>query len=573
MVKYLLAISFLIVLCAFSDSDLCAQPSESEEQLKAEDLPDVIRVQIIDTTQIRLHPRARFNDSAKPQLIVALAQYAKERRWNLPPILTPSKVSTTQLLPPKNYLLRLTVYPSLPDSLFYQAIFAGHLDKTRGFLHLHRKQLGEERTKGRGDYNVDAVRGELTYQYREQSEIALDAALHLKDLNWLAAVPDYPTLNKDLRLLRSSLSWEQQVSQRTHITVNVNLEDFRLAHTKQGAQPELTDRGTDLRFNFDMAVPAPIQNPFHMGRGVDLNPIHLGAGVEFFSAKDERFTRDIWSTIFRVYIRDEFTFVKRFVLGMGTEGVSFRERDDLGDDKTRVQLNPYIAVTTRLQDHWVFRLQGQRTTRRSKLSELYFDTDYVSLHPFLRPEKTWDGQITLTHRQGKKLDANFSGFAKQIDDLVVMEKLPSEGEGSVVELAWMPQNRNASIYGGQFSITAYITDQLEARLQYTHEVHKPEAGEWIAYRPNDFIDLDFAYHFPGDFHLELGGEFRGVRHIDEMTDQTLESYFLLKPKVSKIIEDYVGVFVGGSFVIGTYTLLEGYELSQDNFDFGIELMF
>ena len=401
----------------------------------------------------------------------------------------------------------------------------------------------------------------------------MDAALHLKDLNWLGAVPGNTTFSKDLRLLRSNFSWEQQVSQRTHTTVNVNLEEFRFVHTAQGTEPELTDRGTDLRFKFDLAIPAPLQNPFHMGRGVDLNPIHLGADVEYFSAKDERFTRDIWSTIFRVYIRDEFTFVKGFILGLGAKGVSFRERDDVGDDKTRLQLNPYIAVTTRPHNHWVFRLQGQRMTRRSKLSALYFDTDYVSLHPFLRPERTWDGQITLTHHHGKKLEANFSGFAKQIDDLVVVEKVPSEGDGSVAELAWMPQNRDASIYGGQFSITAYITDQLEAQLQYTYEVHKPKVGEWIAYRPNSFIDLDVAYHFPGDFHLELGGEFRGVRHVNEMTDQTLESYFLLRPKVSKIIEDYVGVFVGGSFVIGTYALLEGYELSQDNFDFGIELRF
>ena len=111
----------------------------------------------------------------------ALALYAKERRWNLPPILTPTKVSRTQPLPREDYLLRLTAYPSLPDALFYQAVFGGNLDNTRAFLHLNRKQLGDERTKGRGDYSADGIRGGLTYQYGERSELAVDAALDLEE--------------------------------------------------------------------------------------------------------------------------------------------------------------------------------------------------------------------------------------------------------------------------------------------------------------------------------------------------------------------------------------------------------
>ena len=150
MAKYLLAINLLVIFCGLSGFNLCAQPPVSEEQLKAEDLPDVIRARIIDTTQIWLLPRERFKDSAKPRLIPALALYAKERRWNLPSILTPTKVSRTQPSPRENYLLRLTAYPSLPDALFYQAVFAGNLDNTRAFLHLNRRQLGDERTKGRG---------------------------------------------------------------------------------------------------------------------------------------------------------------------------------------------------------------------------------------------------------------------------------------------------------------------------------------------------------------------------------------------------------------------------------------
>ena len=578
MAKYLLAINLLVIFCGLSGFNLYAQSPVSEEQLKAEDLPDVIRARIIDTTQIWLLPRERFKDSAKPQLIPALALYAKERRWNLPPILTPTKVSRTQPSPRENYLLRLTAYPSLPDALFYQAVFAGNHDNTRAVLHLNRKQLGDERTKGRGDYSTDGIRGGLTYQYSERSELAVDAALDLKNLNWLTTEPGNSPIGKEVQHLRSTVRWEQGISQRGRTAISVDLEEFRLLPARGETQPE--NRATDMRFKLDLEIPVGIQNPFHLGRGVDINPIHLGAVAEYFTAAndpdtDELLIRDNWSTIFRLYVRDEFTSVKWFVLGIGAEGVGYRERDNLGEEVTHLKVNPHVAITTHLGDRWTFQLQGRRNIQRAKLSEFYFDTDYLSLNPFLRPEKTWDGKVTLTRHQGRRFEANFSGFAKQVEDLVVLEKLSTNSGSTPIELAWVPLNRDTSvqIFGGSVSMTAYITNRLEAQIQYTHEVHKPKIGEWIAYRPNDFIDLNAIFHFPADFHIELGGEFRGARYLDETTDRTLERYFLLKPKISKIIENHVGLFVGGNFAIGTYMLLDGYELAQDNLDFGLELRF
>ena len=224
---------------------------------------------------------------------------------------------------------------------------------------------------------------------------------------------------------------------------------------------------------------------------------------------------------------------------------------------------------------WTFQLQGGRNIRRSKLSELYFDADYLSLNPSLRTEKTWDGKVTLTRHQGRRFEANFSGFAKQVEDLVVLEKSSTNSGSAAAELSWVPQNRDTSvqIFGGSVGVTAYITNRFEAQVRYTHEVHKPEIGEWIAYRPNDLVDLNATLHLPADFHIELRGEFRGSRHLDEASDRTLEHYFLLKPKISKIIENHVGLFVGGNFAIGPYTLLDGYELAQDSLDFGLELKF
>ena len=578
MTKHPLTINLLVILCGLSGFNLHAQPPAAEEELRAEDLPEVIRARIIDTTQIWLLPRERFKDSAKPQLIPALALYAKERRWNLPPIQTPTKVSRTQPLPRENYLLRLTAYPSLPDALFYQAVFGGNLEDTRAFLHLNRRQLGDERTKGRGDYSADGIRGGITHQYGDRSELAVDAALDLKNLNWLTTEPGNGTISKEVQHLRSTARLEQGVSKRGRTAISVDLEEFRLLPTGGESRPE--SRATDMRFKLDLEIPVGIQNPFHLGRGVDINPIHLGAVAEYFTAAndhdaDDLSSRDNWSTIFRLYLRDEFTSVKWFVLGIGAEGVGYREHDNLGDEVIHLKVNPHVAVTTHLGDHWTLQLLGRRNIQRAKLSNLYFDSDYLSLNPYLRPEKTWDGRVTLTRHQGRRFEANFSGFAKQVDDLVVLEKPSAKTDRTSTELTWVPQNRDTTvqIFGGSVSMTAYITNRMEAQIRYTHELHKPEIGEWIAYRPNDIVDLNATFHLPSNFQAELGGEFRGPRYLDETTDETLEHYFLLKPKISKIIENRVGLFVGGNFAIGTYWLLEEYELAQDYLNFGLELKF
>ena len=214
---------------------------------------------------------------------------------------------------------------------------------------------------------------------------------------------------------------------------------------------------------------------------------------------------------------------------------------------------------------------------RHRLSALYFDTDYTNLNPLLRPEKAWNTQITLKHHRGAKFEVDISGFARQIDDLVILtpqgEHLENIGVQPVAELAWTPTNIEASIYGGQLLISARIVDRLDLRFRYTHEVSMPTMGEQIPYRAADRINLDVVYHLPSEFHVTLKAELQGPRYVDMMTDETLKGYLLLQPKLSKTIGNYIDAFVGGAFAIGEYRLLEMYELSQRNFDFGIELKF
>lgn len=611
----------LHVLCftlyvLLSLSQVYAQTLEpSEEQLES-DLPDEVIAEIIDTTRIVLEPRSRFGDPLVPQLIHAIALYPKERLWNLPPATTPQKAVKPTAPPPKNYRVHLTAYPSLPESLIYNVLFAGRTKQTHGFIHLNRQQLGNARTKERGDYNLDGIRGGFSHQYQELSDISLDLGLNLKALEWLPLTSgeiDRETSNpqKNLMFFRSDLNWQQQISETSWSTLNLDTGLLGVDHDGSN----LRDEAADLRLNFDMALSWPF-----------LNPIHVGGNVEYFSATDNRGDRDNWGTIVRLYARDEFSPFGPFVFSMGVEGVSLRNSDGAGDEdkadsplngtdapqqtdaetsegeadlqlnmadtpqqtetetgagRASLQLNPSLALTTYLDKHWLIQLEGSRTVVRHRLSTLYFDTDYINLNPLLLPEKTWNAQITLKHHRGEKFEVDLSGFVRQIDDLVVFIPLQEHLEKIRVppteiaktELSWAPTNIEASTYGGQLLISARIVDRLDLRFRYTHEVSMPTMGEQIPYRAADRINMDVVYHLPSEFHVALKAELQGPRYVDMMTDETLKGYLLLQPKLSKTIGGYVNAFVGGAFAIGEYRLLEVYELSQRNFDFGIELKF
>jgi len=536
----------------------------TEDQLEA-DLPEVIRAKMIDTTRILLEPRSRFSDPFKPKLIGAKGIYAKERLWNLSPTSIPQKAVAPQAAQPKTHVVNFTAYPSLPDSLYYHALFGAHNNRSRGFLYLDGKQLGDKRTKQKGDYNFNSVRGELSYQHQDWREISLDVGLDLKGLNWLPAPnsQEQEKLRKDFRLLSSAINWKQQIAASAWTTLTLDAESMSLTHDASDQQGE----GTDLRFNLDATVPLPFQNPFHAGDTVDVNPIHVGSGIEYYSINDSG-KPDNWAAIIRLYVRDEFTLFGPLALSMGAEGVNFRERNESGEDLTRLQFNPNLAVTTKLGRRWIFRMHGMRTTHQPKLSSLYFETDYISFNPFLGPEETWDGRVLLKYHQGRMLEINLTGFAKQIDDLVVFEKETDNPNART----WMPTNIDARIYGGQLDFSAQVTNRLELQLQYIHEFHRPKQAENINYRPEDLVNLGVDFYFSGDFRFELDGVFSGPRYAK--TDETLERYFRFKPRLRKTIGTYIDAFIGSTFVIGEYAVLhQDLTFSQNNFDFGVELRF
>ena len=82
-----------------------------------------------------------------------------------------------------------------------------------------------------------------------------------------------------------------------------------------------------------------------------------------------------------------------------------------------------------------------------------------------------------------------------------------------------------------------------------------------------------SFHFPADFHIELGGEFRGARYLDETTDRNFGALLSAETEDKQDYRKPCGLVCWREFCYRHIHVPDGYELAQDNLDFGLELRF
>ncbi len=528
------------------------------------------KIQIVDTTQIALEPRERFNDPSKPKLIHSLALYAKERLWNLPPNIVPNKLVHLDGHPLKGHHFSMIAYPSLPESFFYKVILAGQTNQTNGFVSLTRNQIGKERTDDRGNYNLDLFHGGLGYRYAAHSSLKLNLGMNLKELNWKTSQSPlgFKLNSKTPKLMWTDVNLDQQITEKTRANLNAKFESYELDSNNQ------IDGGTDVRINLDVFTDFPPNHLRHI-----LNPMHFGGGLEYRSSATYDALKNTRSTIFRLYARDQYSTIGPMVFCLGSEFVSFLESgsevngdlpSEVSEELTKFRLNPSLKTIMNLNSRWKLQVELYGTTEVPQLSSLYFNQDYVNVFPALQSEKIWCGQMTLKRYHAKKFEVSFSGFSKLIEDLVVLKR-DSKALAETSDIAWIPYNfdQKKLISGGQLLVQVNLLNQLRLNLKLKHEFH-----QGIPYRSTNWIDLDLVYDLPLGFKAELIGEFRGGRSTEaETEDLNLEDYVLMKPKLAKQVGNHMSGFIGGAFVVGEYMQLTDYLFTPNAFDFGLELEF
>ena len=197
----------------------------------------------------------------------------------------------------------------------------------------------------------------------------------------------------------------------------------------------------------------------------------------------------------------------------------------------------------------------------------------MQLNPDLALERTWDLDAVLEHKVVPQFALSLGGFDKEVRELTVFE----ETDGDI--LSWTPSSReSARIFGFRGGLEMVLLDGLlEGSLEYIHEEHDQD----ITYRPKDRGRLNVTLLAPLEIELSLSGDFYGIRYTaldesgDGISEESLSSYFLLKPRISRAFGKYASVFLMGAFCIGDddHQIWEGYGLPDQTIDFGLTLKF
>ncbi len=540
---------------------------ESEDKDRAIELPPV-KIEIVDTTQLDI-PKEKFRSFMKPSSRLYAPLSPKERSWYVPSTSVPEKIREVPVESGREFLFSSTAQAGAPLGLVYQMFLIRGFGNSEALLDVGRSALRSERTaelvsdpsKGLGDFTIDKLKGAFAHQSADFG-LRIDAQYDAKQMSYLDESGE--EYINDRSLIGLSADWDQELRGNARSSLSFDLSNLKM----EGPFPSGREDGLDLKTDLGIKFAWP-----------SFNLVDAGLGIEYFhgdvETAQELLTQELREAILRLYLRDSHIRIWPFVLGAGVEFVADARKSSAEDEDwvLKAYPNPFALLTSQLGSRTVLQFGVERYILGQDFRNLYLDGDYLRLNPNLDIEKTWDLNVCLQHKLTRDFTASVGVFDKEISDLTVFERTGDE------ILSWMPTSwDSARIYGFISGWKLSLMDgRIEQSIEYVHEIHDQE----IPYRPRDKGSLTIAYFAPFGLELSLYGQFCGVRYVDtEDTDvldgqETLSSYFLWKPRVSKTFGRYASVFLTAEFYIGQddYQIWEGYGLPDRIVDLGVTLKF
>ncbi len=565
--RFLCPLSCLLcfIFCIFFASALRAEEGSEEEG--GIELPPV-QIEIIDTTYLDI-PREKFRSFTKPDPGVYAPLSPKERPWYVPSTSVPEKFRAAMTEAEKDSLLSLTAQFGVPQALAYQALLVRGFGDSEMLLDVGRWDLRSDRTaelvddpsKRLDSTTVDRLKGSFAYQV-EDSNFRADAQYNARRLGFLGESDEEQP--NDRSLIGFSANWGQRLSDDARSSLNFDLSSLKMV----GPSSSGDANGLELKTAFALRLLWPRSNPIDLGLGVEYSDSEV-------EATDSSQVQGLKEAILRLSFRDNYIRMWRFVLGFGLEFALDNRKgsDETADWDSSAYLNPCIDLTSQIGARTTLKLGVERYVLRQDFSSLYLDRDYVRLNPGLDLERTWDMNAALQFRLARTFAVTIGASDKEIRDLIIFEEVVEAGSDGV--LSWEPNSLpSARILDFRLGWELFLMNgRIKQSFEYVHEEHDEE----IPYRPEDRGNSTITFFVPFGLELSLSGEFRGARHVDtdESSDETLSSYFLLKPRISKTFGKYASVFVMAELYFGDddYQIWEGYGLPDQTVDFGLTLKF
>lgn len=534
--RFLLALA----LIAWSLPSLSISQQETPgERLKAEKLPERIEARIIDVTTISLTQRTTFTDNSLPDIPKYLVIYPKERVWNLPGFLSPGKIARRVREDHFVRLISADLLSGAPGGFDSEAIALKEVKDAAGALKIKWLSLSNARTRDRGRYNLLGMSA-----YGRIKELSSELRYEVKELGWLKSQDKGEVVREDLSRLNLNVSLRRRISEITTSNFRIKLNRTSLSGG-WGAVNESTDVG--FRVDVDTSYPF-------------LNPIKIGFSGRYISMRSGEVESQMGA--FSMYFRDNFERVGPFVLSFGLKPGLYGEPDG----STRFSVNPSLDVVTLLGEITLLKLRTEWGRVALPVGGDIFSRDFTTLNPRLRAERI--GEIGCGFElRPENLSLSVEGFYQIRDDMHVPERIEDE------VLAWRSVNLNAKIYGLKLDLKAKPAEGVEARAGYVHEFHRVSSAAHIPYRPEDRVEWEISYEAPVGMRLNLRGGFIGRRYVSKNGDEALDAYAAFEPSLSFPIGVGISGLLRGRIYTGKVEVMEGYELPQTTFDFGVKVRF
>jgi hypothetical protein len=529
---------------------------EKEDQDEITDLP-AVKIEIQDTTQIYI-PKERFRSFTKPSTSIYTPLPPKERPWYLPPTLTPDRIREETVPTERDFLFSLSGYSGVPTILAYQMLLVRGFGKSEGLLDMGRMTFRDERTAESGDasktfdnFTVDKLKGAFTHQ-EENFNVKVEAQYNARELGYMDGNGQiYPN---DRSLVNAYVDWDQDFPNGTQSSFNLGLSSLNM----EGPVIDEDVNGLDLK--------SDLRVKFFLPRA---NPIYAGLTLEYLNG--EGVVDNFTESLVKLYLRDNYIRFWAFILGVGAEVLlDARKSEENADWDLAIYPNPYLLLMSQLGNNTIIQLSIERLISSQNFKALYLNKDYVRFNPNLSNERIWNISADLQYRFTRKSTISVGAFDKEIRNLTFFERIDDN------ILSWMPETKDsARIFGFKAGWELLMMDErLKSVVDYIHEFH--DSGERIPYRPQDRGSLSIIYYAPFGFELSLSGEFNGIRYVRvEEESETLSSYFILSPRISKDFSRYASLFLSAGFYIGEddYQVWDGYKLPSQTIDFGLKLKF
>lgn len=563
-----LSCALCLVFCVLFTSVLYAQSEdegESEEETGIQ-LPSV-KIEVVDITRLDI-PREKFQSFMKPDPAVYAPMTPKERSWHAPSSLNPEKYRATPDKLKSESLFSATAQFGVPQALAYQVLFSKGFGYSEALLDVGRANLWEERTpeyvddssKELSDFTIDKLRGSLAHQV-QNSDLKVNIQYDGRKLGYLDDSGEESP--NDRALIGLSGVWDQRLANNVSTSLNLDMSNLKMT----GIPSSGDESGLKLGADFNVAMPWP-----------GTNPIDMGAGIKYFSNEveetDSSPASDLKETILSLFIRDKHIRLQPFILAIGAEFILDSRSFTDAESETGIYIDPSLVLTTQLGDGATFQLGIERNVLEQDFNSLYMDKDYVQFNPNLALQDSREANAILKFKLAPTFTAKIEGFGKEIRNMTIFEETDTN------ILSWTPGIiKKTRIYGVSSGWKLTLMDgKIEHILEYTHEEHDQN----IPYRANDSAYTAISLFAPLGIELSLSGEFYGARYvkIDEADGdgedmETLSSFFLLKPRISKTFGKYLTLFVMAELFIGDgdYQIWKGYKLPDQTVDFGLTLKF